>query len=677
MTIGSGWGSTAQEPDHRRLYNIATASLKAARLGKIRTLRQFVEEELIVTEGPHKGPLRVATQPWLGHWYDEAESNRWREHWVVSVPQAAKTLALISTMMYHLFELQEPVLFGLPQMEMAGEKWSLDIQPSIAASRFARYLPTRGAGSRGAQKPELIRFGNGTWLKFITAGGGAEKKAGSTARVLVLDETDKYDEANDNREADPIRLMMARVMAYGSNWRLYGACTVTTPDGRIWREYQRGSKSRIVLPCPHCHSYVLPERENLTGWESAETELQAKEHARLCCPECGGVMSEPERKAAMLRSQVVHSFDRIDAGRIVRGEPTGRSFSLRIQAANNLLMPMSEIAINHWKLAREPDEKEAEKTVRQFYWSVPWEDSQRVGADLTEAWVKQRHSPYGRGVIPAGATHVSRGVDLGQRLLHWVDVARIDNGARSVVLDFGVIEVNSGELSVGPAVIAAVKMCMDDFGKRYDGKLPGRCVIDTGWNTFNVYEACRLYRGALIPLKGQGARQYVHPRGKDKRVKMLGRHWHIVALTEERLPLLLANVDERKWELQQAIMAPLDGEDSLAFYKPADKIEEELRFKLAKHLTAERRELDFSGERGEFSTYKKLRASNHYLDATSYAMIGLEIGAPVRRFRAVAEVQATPEPAPSIQQPPPPERMARMSTGGSFRQRGNGFRRWR
>ncbi len=46
-------------------------------------------------------------------------------------------------------------------------------------------------------------------------------------------------------------------------------CTVSTEQGRTWREYQDGTRSRIVLPCPHCSAWVAPEREHLIGWQDA------------------------------------------------------------------------------------------------------------------------------------------------------------------------------------------------------------------------------------------------------------------------------------------------------------------------------------------------------------------------------------------------------------------------
>lgn len=86
----------------------------------------------------------------------------------------------------------ETVILGVPDMEMASDKWQLDILPVIERSRFRDLLPKRGAGSRGG-RVETIHFRHGATLKFMSGGGSDKSRAGFTSRVVVITETDGMD----------------------------------------------------------------------------------------------------------------------------------------------------------------------------------------------------------------------------------------------------------------------------------------------------------------------------------------------------------------------------------------------------------------------------------------------------------------------------------------------------
>ena len=104
--------------------------------------------------------------------------------------QSGKTLAcFVIPLLYHLFEIRETVICGLPDIDMAMDKWSVDILPVIEQSQYRELLPTKGSGSRGG-RVESIPFRNGATLKFMSGGGGDKSRAGFTSRVMVITETD-------------------------------------------------------------------------------------------------------------------------------------------------------------------------------------------------------------------------------------------------------------------------------------------------------------------------------------------------------------------------------------------------------------------------------------------------------------------------------------------------------
>jgi len=144
-------------------------------------MHAFAEQEVVIPDGPFAGRrFRCGRQPYTGLWFDQLDSGRWGRCVATGSTQSGKTLAcFIVPILYHLFEVGETVICGLPDMDMAADKWRLDLLPVIEQSRFKGLLPKTGGGSRGARVVATIRFGNGAVLKFMSGGGGDKSRAGS------------------------------------------------------------------------------------------------------------------------------------------------------------------------------------------------------------------------------------------------------------------------------------------------------------------------------------------------------------------------------------------------------------------------------------------------------------------------------------------------------------------
>jgi len=347
--------------------------LRQAHPPRRRTMRQFAEQEVVIPDGPYSGRrFRCDRQPYTGLWFDEVDSGRWTRCVATGPTQSGKTLScFVIPLLYHLFEIGETVICGLPDMDMAGDKWRESILPVIERSRYRKLLPRSGGGSRGG-RVESIQFRNGSTLKFMSGGGGDKSRAGFTSRVVVVTETDGLDLAGaKSRESDKITQLEARTRAYGNRKQIYLECTVSTEQGRTWREYQQGSCSRILLPCPHCGAWVSPEREHLLGWQSAASQVEARSTAFFVCPACSEGWSEAERAQANAGGRLVHRDQKIEAG-IVSGDlPQSDTLGFRWSGVNNLFVSAGDMAGDEWRASRAPDEDNAEREMRQFVWCLP------------------------------------------------------------------------------------------------------------------------------------------------------------------------------------------------------------------------------------------------------------------------------------------------------------------
>jgi phage terminase large subunit GpA-like protein len=486
--------------------------------------------------------------------------------------------------------------------------------------------------------------------------------------VVVVTETDGMDESGGtSREADKITQLEARTRAYGHRKRIYLECTVSTEEGRTWREYQQGTASRIVLFCPHCGDWVSLEREHLVGWKEAATQKEASVTATFVCPSCHEAWNEDERIAANRDSRLLHSGQSLDEEHNVTGPlPPTDTLGFRWSAVNNLFLSAGVLAADEWRASRSPDEENAEREMRQFVWCLPVAPSKLDQTALDTMALAGRMGAWQRGIVPADCQHLTLGVDLGKYLVHWVAVAWA-GGATGHVIDYGRIEVASGDLGVEKALMVALRELRDmattgwpqatsmdanePLGDKSDIFVPDQVWIDAGYMTEVVYAFCRESRRPYYPCVGRGADQqrrqwYNRPTSTGSVVKHVGEGFHINWLATEKLHLVEIDTDHWKTWLHQRLAAPLERSGTITFHRASPN--EHLT--LAKHLTAETKTEEFVAGKGVVVKWERIRRTNHWLDALGYTCAAASF-AGVRLIDEERRQREAPPPKPRETRP--------------------------
>lgn len=626
-----------------------------ARAPRLRTVQEFSSDEIVVPDGPYRGRRwRYDRQPYTRLLDQAIDSGRWTRVVVTGPTQSGKTLsAFVKPLMYHLFEVSETVICGVPDMDMAGDKWRLDMLPAIQASSYRDLLPVTGGGSRGG-RVDRVDFRNGASLKFMSGGGGDKGRAGFTARVVLITETDGMDEPGEaSREADKITQLEARTMAYGSRRRVYMECTVSVEQGRTWREYTTGTQSRICTPCPHCGEYVTLEREHLTGWQDAETEEQAAAQARWCCSACGEAWSEEQRRQANLRAVLAHRGQTVDRDGVVHGEaPKTDTLGFRWSAVNNLFIEPSYIAVKEWRAARSDDADNAERELCQFVHATPYCPPEVQITSLDSRTLVKRHGSHARGLLPPGTTHVTIGIDVGKWRCHWTALAEMDDGGFSVV-NYDVIEVDSERLGVERGLLAALSEFQEQVvsaGFTLEGQ--GVRPVEQVWidsrgtspdGTFQgaVFEACRRFGWRPCQGFGQlqfGSRSYAQPSKRSNVVRWIGEQYHLAWVREQRMEVVQINADYWKSRVHDGLSIPSDEPGAIRLFRATPR--EHLSF--AKHLTAEREIEEFVAGRGTVKRWEQKSKTNHWLDATYLARAAMHLAAAVGAMKQPARAPVAP-----------------------------------
>lgn len=619
--------------------------LAQAKAPMVRPLSQWVEQEIRLPEGPYKGePYRHSRHPASRLWFAELDSGRWNRCAATGPTQNGKTLMCYACpILYHIFELKETVIIGLPTMDMANDKWLRDLLPAIEASRYRNLLPSTGEGSRGGQVKREIRFNNGASLRFMSGGGRDQKRAGYTSRVLAVTEVDGLDEAGDgSREADKIEQLEGRTRAYGRRGKqVYLECTVSIESGRIWQEWLSGTQSRIVRPCPYCGAWVTPEREHLVGWRNAIDEEQAAEQSHWACPECEHAWTESDRWTAAERAILVHRGQEVTPeGEVVGEPPRTKTLGFRWSAIDNPFATAADLGAEEWIASRQRNRENAEKKMRQQVWCLPAEPSDIDLTVLDPEVLQKRVGSLKKGFVPADCCGIVVGVDTGKRCLHWS--AHASRGeAGTLIVEYDKQPVDSDKLGVRKGLKQALWRLFDYFESGWHGEngkiyRPAQVWIDSGYHehTDAVYEFCSeanaklglpIGRERYRPTKGYGEGQktgtYRAPRGRESDVIFAGREYHIgkVRRKGRLLPgvlLVHVNADHWKSDFHGRLAIPADEAGAIVLYSAASETE---HAEYCDQVTAEKQKEKWIPGRGTVTVWERIVRDNHYLDASSVA----------------------------------------------------------
>ena len=569
--------------------------LEAALPPRHRTMEEFAYQDFVIPKGEFIGQkLRFHRAPYQRLFFREVDSGRWTRFAVIGCVQSGKTIiAYVIPALYHIFELKETVICGVPQMDMAGDKWRNELLPAIKAQqKFSRYMPISGKGSRaGTSNLESIAFTHGKELKFMSGQGGDEKRSGYTSRVAMITEVDKMDEARESsRETDPVSQICSRLDSYTARKRrLYLECTVSIEQGRIWREYQAGTASKICCACPHCGEYVTPEREQLRGWQECKSKVEAQEKSFFCCPACGQPLTLDERRGMNLAARLVHRGQTIDKEGEIHGDPPATdTLGFRWSAFNNLFWSPGDIGAEEWMAARAENLDESEKKMRQFYWCLPFIPPILDLTPLDVHALKRRMVAEKVGILPADTVCVTVGVDIGKWVSWYLVIATRPGpggvGFRHQIVEYGSFEVDSKSHKVDSAILFALRAFRDEVVMRGwpiadsgEFRLPEQIWIDPKYWPSSIYAFCLESGERFRPCEGCGTGQhhkkkYNEPTKTGATVRAKGDGYHIVYRPEDHIFVVVADADNWKSKLHEALGVPIgeDGEPpvgSLTFYQ--------------------------------------------------------------------------------------------------------------
>jgi len=300
-------------------------------------------------------------------------------------------------------------------------------------------------------------------------------------------------------------------------------------------------------------------------------------------------------------------------------------------------------------------------------------------SSLTAELIMGRMSGLERRQVPAGATVVTVGVDVGKYACHWVMTAW-GAGAAGTVIDYGVIEVAGTSAAMDdessePAIFRALAGFRDELlaTELVDASGGQRKVsavfVDSGSYTTAVYEFIRQVGGSPF-FAAKGVSPYYPPTANSEG-KRVGKNLHCSHQPAEKLWLYNLHTDFWKRFVHERFLTPTFDENnnirrgSLSLFYP-EHAKRHLSY--AKHITAEMLCEEFKEGKGTKVYWRVLNRNNHWLDATYMAaaaasLYGID----------VLDSAATIQPVPAAQMPRRSDRPKQRPQQGRFKQRPGGW----
>lgn len=632
------------------------------------THREFAEKYVRLATGPYRGePFKVSRQPFVGVLFDEFDACRFSTIYCTGPSQSSKTLsAFVIPTLRDIVELREDVIIGVPEADMASDKWDRDFVPTLRESpQLSWLLPSKGPGSRGGVVKDRITMGNGVMVKIITRGGQDTAKAGYTSSRVRVTEAAGWSHSSDaSVEADNLRQLVARMRAFKRSQRsLIVEGTTTVEDELPWRA--RGSdederiistRSRLVVPCEQCEAWICPEREHLVGWQDAETEQQAADQACWLCPSCGAAMRDEQRRAANAEVKLLHHGQHVDAnGRIVGDDPPTSTLWFRWNAFNNCLLDAADTAVDEWKAAQleegTADRENAEKELCQFSHALPFKSALAEDEPITTAEIRRRSGALPRNTLPADTLAWTIGCDVGKWSCHWVAVAQTEGG-QICVPAYGIFSVVNDERDkVEAALLRALMAFREEVCEvglpvtMLDGDmLPAAVGIDIGYLPDVVTEFIRrsgsLTRNRYRGCRGRGSSvrggQVFSPLKKRSDLKPLaGTQWYGEVNHERKALEITFNADHWKMIAHERFRTKPGSPGALELFRP-DTPNEHAR--LAAHIANEQLRYTWEAGKGRVGKWVKT-GQNHFLDALAIGLVMLDMA--TRRKKAKTKAGAS------------------------------------
>jgi phage terminase large subunit GpA-like protein len=429
--------------------------------------------------------------------------------------QMGKSEADLDVIGQTLDQRPAPIIYVAPSETFLRE----EIEPRLT-SLIEQSASLKAKASGGKKSTKYKKIVAGVAVRLLWA-GSASQLSGTTAKLALVDELDRM-VSNVQGDGDPLTLVDARGFAHKDRkrgvtstpkcgnadiirdevsglefWKRMPPEDIESP---IWRVWQRGTMHHFAWPCPECATYFVPRFKQLRIPENA-TSAEAKRHAHVECPHCGGVIEEHHKPDLNARGRYVAPGQEISPDGIVTGDPPDTStISFWVSGICSPFVTIGERAAAYIE-AKESGSQEKLQAVINTGFGELWAPGAGDVPEWTEVAALRR--PYKKLEIPVGVRVLTLAADVQKRRIVYTIRGWGARGS-SWLIDFGELHGHTteddvwndfAELLHRPIEDRAIRMAFIDSGFR-PGK-PENVPVN------KVYDFCRRFPRLVYPTKGR------------------------------------------------------------------------------------------------------------------------------------------------------------------------------
>jgi len=556
---------------------------------------------------------------------------------------------------YHIHQNPASILAVIPTYDMA-KAWSQDIVGSfIEESEVLSEKVASTKGSAGGNSTMLVKRFKGGQL-YLRGANAATGLAAISAKLVLFDEIDRFP-LELSREGDPIAIGRKRNARYWNGVACYGSTPTVKYLSQIERMADKSDMGYFVLQCPECeadHIRLFREPEEpitIRGEQMPVSVIRWTEprgrDAAFICPGCGVFLTGQQSENMLNAGRwLADGWDwSLDAGFRFQSPPSERlhiGFRLWAGYSTGPNDSPAELAAEFLEAGKNPGE------LRTF-----------INTRLGEVWSNEEETTNPGGLMarrevyqadcPAGVLVLVAGADVQKNRIE-VSIYGYGRGYECWLIDH---EVIPGETALSPSASGGVWKELEDYlmtpFRREGGGflMVQQALIDSGYQAMNVYDYCKKSgvgyfaargvdeaqkiqvkkgagRGAL-PVKGVGGDR---PLTEDRRA----RARRIMKIRGRERYLETIGTDEAKSKLYAMYSIAQPGPGYVHFPMEADA-------DFFEQLTAEVREVKFTGGRRSLQWTLPSGKANECQDCAVYALAGVFLLSPDFDYMAAARAR--------------------------------------
>lgn len=579
----------------------------------MRTPDQWADSNRLLPPGSAEpGPWRSSRSPYMIHIVHACIQPKNKRVIAVMGSQMGKTAGLMNVIGHRLDDDPAPIIYVGPTRNNIDNV----IEPKIMD--LIKGVPTLWAKmAKGKKATKTHKRIAGVSLRLAWAGSPTELASDSAVLVLV-DEIDRMDD-NVKGEGNVFELAEARTSTYPDG-RVIGTSTPTignvdtfihpvtglehwavsdTVASPIWRLWQEGTRHEWAWPCPHCGEYFIPRFKHL-AWPEKSTPDEARQKASLQCPSCAELITDAYKAEMNKRGVYVAPGQSVTkSGEIVGEADTYNSDTASFWVSGICSFSSKKtfgfLAKKFLAAVRSGEQERIQGVINTDFGELF-----KIGGDAPE-WtvVAERKRGYKEGNVPQGVNLLTAGVDVQKNRLVYV-VRGWGSKYESWLIEHGEFWGETDKPEVWQQLSELV-------ATTWQGHLLSRVAIDSGYQTQQVYQFCRLHKNVALATKGHDTLDKPFKKS-DIDVNVRGK------TIANGLQLWHFNTDQMKSWVHSRVEWPHDQPGG--WWLPDDISDD-----YCKQIVAEQRSVKPSGK----VIWVQIKKDNHYLDAEALAYLAAKI----------------------------------------------------